>query len=80
MKMQLTDTETWECLRAATKHEEINGIGSGNRARHNQTSYMEYLVECAEAIGSEWAVAKYFNLPFDPYEIKMKVKADVGKG
>ena len=80
MKMQLTDRETWQCLQAATAHEESNGIGSGNRQRHNQTSYMEYLVECAEAIGSEWVVAKYFNLDFDPFEIKMKVKADVGKG
>lgn len=80
MKMTLTDQQTWECLRAAIAHEEINGIGSGNRQRHNQTSYMEYLTECAEAIGSEWVVANYFGLSFDPYEIKMKIKADVGKG
>jgi hypothetical protein len=68
-------------------------VGSGQSARLNSTKVkqwttrsvpkgslgtFEYLVECAEAIGSEWVVAKYFDLPFDPYENKFKVKADVG--
>lgn len=39
----------------------------------------DYIAELAESIGSEWAVAQYFNLKFDPYEAKYKIKADVGE-
>jgi len=77
--MQLTREEQVTCLKAAI-HMSLNGaMDAHHQNRHNQTMpFYEYMVECAEAIGSEWVVAKYFNLPFDPFEQKFKNKADVG--
>jgi hypothetical protein len=79
MKMQLTQEEEIICMLAAVKLTAESTKGTDNPQRHQkQLGTFEYLVESAEAIGSEWVVAKYFNLPFDPYENKFKVKADVG--
>ena len=81
MNMHLTDQEAWECFKAAIHFEETSGKGCGNPQHYRkEMPYLEYLIECAEAIASEWVVAKYFALPFDPYENKYKKKADVGKG
>jgi hypothetical protein len=81
VKMKLTDAQAWECLRAAIHIEEVSEKGTANPQRYNKDlSYYDYIIECAEAIASEWVVANYFSLPFDPYENKFKVKADVGKG
>ena len=79
MKMQLTQEEELTCMLAAIKLTAESTKGTDNPQRHQkQLTTFDYLVESAEAIGSEWVVAKYFNLPFDPYENKYKVKADVG--
>ena len=77
--MQLTREEEIICMLAAVKLCVDNNKFMDNPQRHQkEMATFEYLVESAEAIGSEWVVAKYFNLPFDPYENKYKVKADVG--
>ena len=79
VKMQLTPDEELTCMLAAIKLTAESTKGTDNPQRYQkQLGTFEYLVESAEAIGSEWVVAKYFNLPFDPYENKFKVKADVG--
>jgi hypothetical protein len=79
MKMELTHDEQMVCMLAAVKLTAESTKGMDNPQRYQKSlATFEYLVESAEAIGSEWVVAKYFNLPFDPYENKFKVKADVG--
>ena len=81
LNMTLSDQEAWECFKAAIHFEETSGKGCGNPQHYRkEMPYFEYIIECAEAIASEWVVAKYFSLPFDPYENKYKKKADVGKG
>jgi hypothetical protein len=55
-------------------------VGDSARTYTKDKTLHELLAQDAEAIGSEWAVAKYFNLDFDPFEEKGKEKADVGKG
>lgn len=79
MKMELTHDEQMVCMLAAVKLTAESNKGMDNPQRYQKSlATFDYLVESAEAIGSEWVVAKYFNLPFDPYENKFKVKADVG--
>ena len=38
----------------------------------------DLIAQDAQSIGSEWVVAKYLGLSFNPYEQKGKHKADVG--
>ena len=79
MKMTLTREEETVCMLAAVKLQVDTRKFGDNAQRHQkELGTFEYLVECAEAIGSEWVVAKYFDLPFNPYENKFKTKADVG--
>lgn len=79
MKMHLTHDEQMICLLAAIKWEADTHKNTDNPQRYQKDlTTFEYLVETAEAIGSEWVVAKYFDLAFDPYEQKLKHKADVG--
>jgi len=65
---------------AAVKITSDKGDLLESKGHYNDTPFMTYLAELAESIGSEWAVAKYFGLPFDPFEDKGKRKADVGAG
>lgn len=79
MKMQLTRAEEVICLKAAIEFSVNGTMDADHKQRHNQQmNFYEYIAECAEAIGSEWVVAKYFGLAFDPFEQKLKNKADVG--
>jgi hypothetical protein len=69
--MTLTHEEQMVCMLSAIKWETDTGKTMSNPQRYQKDlSTYEYLVETAEAIGSEWAVAKYFDLPFDPYQQK----------
>ena len=79
MKMTLTKQEEVICLKAAIVLSQDGAMGADHSQRHNQSmNFFEYMVEVAETIGSEWVVAKYFGLDFDPFEQKFKHKADVG--
>jgi len=79
MKMQLTHDEQIHCVLGAIEMMKHSGKLADNEQRYQkQLPIFDYIVESAEAIGSEWVVAKYFDLPFDPYENKYKEKADVG--
>ncbi len=63
MKMQLTHDEQMVCMLAAIKLTAESTKGTDNPQRYQKDlGTFEYLVESAEAIGSEWVVAKYFNL------------------
>jgi hypothetical protein len=78
MKMKLSDDEQLVCLLAAIKFTSDHGKLLDSKYNVREMPMFEYLSEVAESIGSEWIVAKYFNLPFDPYENRHKTKADVG--
>jgi len=78
VKIKLTQDEMNLCMVASVKKADIhNGLLP---LRYDAPSYMEQLAQMSESIGAEWAVAKYFDLPFDPFEDKYKIKADVGSG
>ena len=79
MKMQLTHDEQIHCVLGAIDiHKKSGNLLENPAHAQKQLAIFDHIVERAEAIGSEWVVAKYFNLPFDPYENKWKIKADVG--
>jgi hypothetical protein len=78
LKIKLTQNEMNLCMVASVKKSDThNGLLP---LRYDAPSYMEQLAQMGESIGAEWAVAKYFDLRFDPFEDKYKVKADVGAG
>ena len=79
--MSLTPEEFCVCMLAAVKLSE-HGTKMADYVQRYQTQmpFFDYLAQSAETIASEWVVAKYFQLPFDPFENKFKVKADVGSG
>lgn len=82
MKIKLTQREQFTChaaaLALAVNNDNYDKDGYWTVPQNNNLH--EWLASDAEAIGSEWAVAKYFDLPFDPFLQKGKRIADVGKG
>ena len=78
--MTLTRAEEFTCHDAAIHLAKANTDYWQTRPGGYSTekSLHDLIAQDAQSIGSEWVVAKYFNLPFDPYENKFKVKADVG--
>jgi hypothetical protein len=77
LKIKLHRDEQVICLLAAIKYQQNGGSTMPNMYDKTK-SFAEYIIEISETIGSEWVVAKYFNLAFDPFEHKWKNKADVG--
>lgn len=78
MKIKLTQNEMNLCMVASVKKADTHhGLLP---LKYDAPSYMGQLAQMAESIAAEWVVAKYFELPFDPFEDKYKVKADVGAG
>jgi hypothetical protein len=76
MKIKLTQNEmNMSMLASVKKADTHNGLLP---LKYDAPSYMAQLAQMAESIAAEWVVAKYFELPFDPFEDKYKVKADVG--
>ena len=80
MKMTLTRQEEFTCHDAAIHLAKENKDYWQTRAGGYSTdkSLHDLIAQDAQSIGSEWVVAKYLELPFDPFEQKGKVKADVG--
>jgi hypothetical protein len=80
MKMHLTRAEEFTCHKAALEMAKANtdywqtreGGYSMDKCLH------DLIAQDAQSIGSEWVVAKYLGIEFDPFEFKGKVKADVG--
>ena len=79
MKIKLTQREQFTCHAAALvlafKNENYNKEGYWTIPQDKNLH--EWLANDAEAIGSEWVVAKYFGLNFDPFKQKDKRIADV---
>ncbi len=79
MKMELTRQEETVCLLAAIKFALDGGNRPDDGTRYNtEINFYSYIAEWAETIGSEWVVARYLGYPYDPFEPKFKIKADVG--
>jgi len=80
MKIALTRQEEFICHDAAIHLAKNNtdywqtreGGYSSDKSLH------DLIAQDAQSIGSEWVVAKYLEYPFDPFEQKGKIKADVG--
>jgi hypothetical protein len=79
VKIQMSRSDELTCLKAAITFIE-NGDETLDTARRYNTSltFYERVAELAETIASEWVVARYFELEYDPYLPKMKKMADVG--
>jgi len=80
MRISLTRDEQFICHEAAVALAKANTdywtTRDGNYSKDK--SLHELIAQDAESVGSEWAVAKYMNKPFNPFEEKGKRKADVG--
>lgn len=80
MKITLTKNEQMICLMASIKITSQHGDLSETDRDFLHANTYDYLVNHAESVGSEWAVAKYLGLPYDPFTCNLKSKADVGNG
>jgi hypothetical protein len=80
MKMILTREEEFICHEAAIalakKNTDYWQTREGSYTKDK--TLHDLIAQDAQSIGSEWVVAKYLGLPFNPYEQKGKHKADVG--
>jgi hypothetical protein len=79
MKMQISRKDELTCLKAAISFIE-NGDETLDTPRRYNTNitFYERVGELAESIASEWVVARHLGIDYDPFEPKMKKKADVG--
>lgn len=79
MKITLTAQQQQACAWAAlVKMSKDDESLTNGRRYNNSINYFERIAEFTESTASEWAVALYFGIEFDPFEIKYKNKADVG--
>jgi len=80
LKMTLTRQEEFTCHDAAIHLAKANTDYWQTRSGGYSTekSLHDLIAQDAQSIGSEWVVAKYLNVDFDPFEQKGKTKADVG--
>ena len=80
MRITLTKEEEFICHEAAIHLAKGNNDYWPTRETNysKDKSLHDLIAQDAESIGSEWVVAKYLDLPFDPFEQKGKFKADVG--
>lgn len=80
MKMELTHDEQLHCILASVhKNQRYSMLDSDERV-NKHTPLLDYIWEQAQSIGSEWVVAKYFGVEYDPYKSNYKQAADVGSG
>jgi hypothetical protein len=83
-KITLTKQEQYTCHKAALIRAENTADYWDTRsgayeAAESGLSLHEFIAQDAAATGSEWAVAKVLGYDFDPYLVKGKRIADVGK-
>lgn len=79
MKIRISRNDEITCLKAAVSFVE-NGDETLDTDRRYNTgiTFHERVAELAETIASEWVVARHLGFAYDPFEAKMKKKADVG--
>jgi len=79
--VKLANDELAQCTIAGLQRlmRKLAGHNSGHYY-NNSLSFQERVCEEAESVAAEWAVAKYYGLPFEPAEANnhFKNKADVG--
>jgi hypothetical protein len=81
MKIKLDDVEAAMCHIAALKARANQGHQIGSTPHYNsRLNFHEQVAEIAESLAAEWAVAKYFGIPYTPDDNKGKERADVGNG
>jgi hypothetical protein len=83
-KITLTKQEQYTCHKAALIRAENtpdywDTRSGAYEAAESGLNLHEFIAQDAAATGSEWAVAKVLGYDFDPYLVKGKRIADVGK-
>ena len=79
MKIKISRKDELTCLKAAISFIENGDETLDNDRRYNNgITFYERVAELAESIASEWVVANHLGFAYDPFEAKMKKKADVG--
>jgi hypothetical protein len=80
MNMKLSRDEIIACHEAAVSHYKKQDFlnPAADSTWTKDKNLHELIAQYAEALGSEWVVAKYYGLPYDPMESKHKEAADVG--
>ncbi len=81
MMIKMANDELAQCTVAGLQRlmRKLAGHNSGHYY-NNSLSFQERVAEESESVAAEWAVAKYYDLPFDPAKANnhFKNKADVG--
>jgi hypothetical protein len=79
LKIKISRKDELTCLKAAISFIENGDETLDNDRRYNNgITFYERVAELAESIASEWVVANHLGFAYDPFEAKMKKKADVG--
>jgi hypothetical protein len=79
MKVKISRADELTCLKAAVQFVENGDETLDTDRRYNTAiTFHERISELAETIASEWVVARHLGFEYDPFEPKMKKKADVG--
>ena len=79
MKVKISRADELTCLKAAIQFVENGDETLDTDRRYNTAiTFHERISELAETIASEWVVARHLGFDYDPFEPKMKKKADVG--
>jgi hypothetical protein len=81
MKISLDDYQAAMCHVTALKARSQQGHQIGSTPHYNsRLNFHEQVAEIAESFAAEWAVAKYFDIPYTPTDNKGKERADVATG
>jgi hypothetical protein len=79
VKVRISRADELTCLKAAVQFVENGDETLDTDRRYNTAiTFHERISELAETIASEWVVARHLGFDYDPFEPKMKKKADVG--
>jgi hypothetical protein len=79
VKIKISRADELTCLKAAVQFVENGDETLDTDRRYNTAiTFHERISELAETIASEWVVARHLGFEYDPFEPKMKKKADVG--
>ena len=80
MRMVITQEQEWDAARVALDRvAEIHGRPDHVSRYNKNLNFHDYIMETAESIGAEYAVAKYFGIAdFSAADSRFKRTADVG--
>jgi hypothetical protein len=80
MKIVITHDQEWDAARVALKRVEEIDARPDHPSRYNKLlNFHDFILELAESIGAEYAVARYFGIKdFSATDSRFKATADVG--